>query len=518
MYIDYSQWDEYEYKVSSLTLDLDNPRLGHIVNVSNQTQIIQYLIEKERVYELAKKISEEGYFVGEEPIICIEGKKKVVLEGNRRVAALKLLKDPTKYLPATKSKILLKNIASNNIDVNKKVKCHIAPNRLMANPIIYERHRGEAVQKWKTGNQYAFIAQMYQDGLSIADISEVLNETKANVLNPIKVYNLFLEGKNILAKNSIPIDLSTFEISNLERFSSLSDVVEFLGVKFNDEDGTLIIQLPEEEFEARILIVFNAILNSENFSREYNRREDLKALLDDLKKSPAINLDIELIVTEKNSQSETLRKNLESEKAKATFRRKNKFKNQTLRGIIPQETDIYFGNNKLDLLFTELKSLPVDKVYSFGVILRAYLEQSLYYFLCKNQLLEEYRIETANESNKNNEVKVKTVVEYLKKDKDASKNKEDIERCMTILRFKSSPEYVSIGLKSMLDYVLKHHLAVYLDNQVYKNLKVFIELYKDSLDLVIHNINTIVDADHNRRAWSHFEPLLKFLSENIPNE
>lgn len=518
MYVDYSEWDEYEYKVSSLSLDLANPRLRHIDNVSNQTQIIKHLIEREQVYELAKKIAEEGYFVGEEPIICIEGKKKIVLEGNRRVAALKLLKDPTKYLPTTKSRTLLKNIALNNIDVNKKIKCHIAPNRLMANPIIYERHRGDAVQKWKTGNQYAFVAQMYNDGLSITDICEVLNETKANVLNPIKAYNLFLEGKRVLFKNNILIDLSTFEISNLDRFSSLPDVIKFLGIQFNDEDGTLIILLPEEEFEARILLVFNAILNSENFSREFNRREDLKNLLEKLKESPRINLDIENVVPKKNSQSEDLRKNLETEKAKVTLRRKNKFKNQMLSGIIPRETDIYFGNNKLDLLFTELKSLPIDKIYSFGVILRAYLEQSLYYFLYKNHLLEEYMTETANDSFKNNEAKVKTVIQYLKKDKNASKNKEDIEQCMRILKFKSSPEYVSIGLKSMLDYVLKHHLAEYLDKQDYKNLKVYIPLYKDSLDLVIHNINTIADADHNRRAWSHFESLLKFLSENIPDE
>lgn len=518
MYIDYSQWDEYEYKVHSLTLDLDNPRLGHIDNVSTQTKIIQYLIEKERVYELAKKISEEGYFVGEEPIICIEGNRKIVLEGNRRVAALKLLKDPTKYLPSTKSRILLKNIASNNIDVNRKIKCHIAPNRLMANPIIYERHRGEAVQKWKTGNQYAFVAQMYNDGLSIEDISEVLNETRANVLGPIRTYNLFLEGQKILAKNNILIDLASFEISNLERLSSLSDVVNFLGIQFNDEDGTLIILLPEEEFEARILVAFKAILNSENFSREYNRKEDLKVLLDELKKSNEVNLNVEFINPQNNSQSEQIRKNLETEKANVTLRRKNKFKRQFLHGIIPRETEIYFGNNKLDLLFTELKSLPIDKVYSFGVILRAYLEQSLYYFLYKNNLLEEYCTESANDSLKNNEAKVKLVIEYLKKDKDASRNKQDIDRCMTILRFKSSPEYVSIGLKSMLDYVLKNHLSGNIDNQILRNLKNFIELYKESLDLVIHNINTIADADHNRRAWSHFEPFLKYLSENIPNE
>lgn len=518
MYIDYSIWDQYEYKVSSLTLDLDNPRLGHIIDVANQTKIIKYLIDKERVYELAKKISEEGYFVGEEPIICIEGNKKIVLEGNRRVAALKILKDPTKYLPSTKSRILLRNIASNNIDVNRKVKCHIAPNRLMANPIIYERHKGDAVQKWKTGNQYAFVAQMYDEGLSIDDICNVLNETRANVLSPIKAYNLFLEGKEILEKNGIAIDLASFEISNLERFSALPEVASFLGIHFNNEDGCLIIQLPDEEFEKRILIVFNAIIESENFSREYNRREDLLGLLDKLKRSPEVNLNTQLIIPQQNSQSEQKRKDLETEKAKVTLRRKNKFKNQFLRGIIPRETEIYFGNNKLDLLFTELKSLPIDKVYSFGVILRAYLEQCLYYFLFKNNILEDYKVSSANDTTKSNEAKVKLVIEYLKKDKNAAKNSEVIDKCMTLLRFKSSPEFVSIGLKTMLDYVLKNHLSGQVDPQIYKNLKVFIELYKDSLDLVIHNINTIADADHNRRAWSHFEPLLKFLSKNLPNE
>ena len=149
MYVDYSQWDTYEYKVSSLVLDLDNPRLGYLSEVRTQTQALQLLISKERVYELAKKISEEGYFVGEEPIICIEKDKKVVLEGNRRIAALKLLQNPSKYLPPVRAKILQKNIIDNNVVVDRKIKCFIAPNRILANPIIYERHRGDAVQKWR---------------------------------------------------------------------------------------------------------------------------------------------------------------------------------------------------------------------------------------------------------------------------------------------------------------------------------------------------------------------------------
>ena len=159
---------------------------------------MQLLIENERIYELAKKISEEGYFVGEEPIICIENNKKVVLEGNRRVASLKLLQNPKKYLSAAKANVLLRNIVENKIPIDDyKIRCHIAPNRLQANPIIYERHKGDAVKRWETGNQYSFVSDMYlKDGLSVDDICDVLNETRGNVLKTIKVYNLFKEGQS----------------------------------------------------------------------------------------------------------------------------------------------------------------------------------------------------------------------------------------------------------------------------------------------------------------------------------
>src|SRR5690606_37593526 len=125
-------------------------------------------IKNEKVYELAKKITEEGYFVGEARIICIENNKKVVLEGNRRTAALKILQDHKKYLSTVRANTLLANIVKNNFPTDKKLRCFIAPNRLLANPIIYSRHNGASLEKWKTGNQYVFVAEMYyEDGLSI---------------------------------------------------------------------------------------------------------------------------------------------------------------------------------------------------------------------------------------------------------------------------------------------------------------------------------------------------------------
>ena len=352
MYIDYSIWETYEYKVSALQLDLNNPRIRYMGDSLNQTQVLKVLLEKEKVYELAKKISEEGYFVGEEPIICIENGKKVVLEGNRRVASLKLLQNPKKYLSTAKAKILMQNIIKNNIPIDDyKIRCFIAPNRLLANPIIYERHKGDAVQKWKTGNQYSFIAEMYgKDGLSIEDICTVLNETRAKVLKPLKAYNLFLEGKEILEKEEgLIIDVTNFEITNLERFYTLDEVKLFLGIDFDNNNGELIIKLPQEEFEKRIIVTFKSLLDAERFSREYNTTEELKSLLEKLKKDPSIDLSV-IPENEKNkSRSSENRKDLEDEKNKTNTRKKKSNKNGYLNFIIYRDREIIFDNEKLDI-------------------------------------------------------------------------------------------------------------------------------------------------------------------------
>ena len=517
MYIDYSTWETFEYKVSSLQLDINNPRIRYMGDNLNQIQVLKILLEKGKIYELAKKISEEGFFVGEEPIICIENNKKVVLEGNRRVASLKLLQNPKKYLSTAKANILLQNIIKNNIPIDDyKIKCHIAPNRLLANPIIYERHKGEAVQKWKTGNQYSFVAEMYEkDGLSIEDICEVLNETRGNILKPLKAYNLFFEGKEILEKEEgIFIDITNFDLTNLERFFGFEDGRKFLGIDFDNDNGELIIKLPRAEFEKRMIVVFKSLIDAERFSREFNKDDEKTKYVNKLKEDPNIDLSIEPENETTKSRSSEKRKDLESEKNKTTARRKKSKKSFYSNTIIPRDKEIIFDNEKLDNLFSELKTLPFDKKYSFAVLLRTYLEQSLYFFIQENDLLGELSDKLSDDNKKNGQKKVDTLIKYIRDVHNIDKDI-DSEKCMSILKFNSNKEYSDTSLKAMLDYVIKNKLINYLDTNKYKNLKDYIERIKMGLDLAVHNIETIIDAEHNKRAWLHLEPLFDYLSENI---
>jgi hypothetical protein len=98
-----------------LDLDAKNPRLaGMNLRQKDQTEILKILWREKAVSELTESIAENGYWKHEEIFATREGKRLVVMEGNRRVAAVKLLLDPmlaaevgAKNLPAVSKEIRL---------------------------------------------------------------------------------------------------------------------------------------------------------------------------------------------------------------------------------------------------------------------------------------------------------------------------------------------------------------------------------------------------------------------------
>lgn len=77
-----------------LHLDPDNPRLPEDVKGASEPRILRYFRENGELNELARSMADNGYFV-QEPILVVPrdaGGYKVV-EGNRRLATLKLLLD-----------------------------------------------------------------------------------------------------------------------------------------------------------------------------------------------------------------------------------------------------------------------------------------------------------------------------------------------------------------------------------------------------------------------------------------
>lgn len=87
-------WSTKRLLVASLHLDAKNPRLGRETAARAPREIIQYLFEHDKALEVAQSIATRGYFPNE-PLLAIKEKDQlVIVEGNRRLAALKALREP----------------------------------------------------------------------------------------------------------------------------------------------------------------------------------------------------------------------------------------------------------------------------------------------------------------------------------------------------------------------------------------------------------------------------------------
>ncbi len=83
--------------VDGLSLDPKNPRLAQELGPEekpDQEALLQILWRRMSVDEVALSIAANGYFPTEQLHAVAEGDRLVVVEGNRRLAAVKLLRDP----------------------------------------------------------------------------------------------------------------------------------------------------------------------------------------------------------------------------------------------------------------------------------------------------------------------------------------------------------------------------------------------------------------------------------------
>src|SRR4051812_10281113 len=87
-------WETATKSPASLSLDSKNPRLAQINQQASERELIEELVLKEDVHAIARSIVDSGYFPNEVLVAVREDSKLVIVEGNCRLAACKLLISP----------------------------------------------------------------------------------------------------------------------------------------------------------------------------------------------------------------------------------------------------------------------------------------------------------------------------------------------------------------------------------------------------------------------------------------
>ncbi|MFJ3770547.1 hypothetical protein ACIPX0_02500 [Streptomyces sp. NPDC090075] len=135
--------DQKDFAVTDLTLDTQNPR--HDVPTPTTREAISALLaeDSEKWVNLAQDIASEGLNPTELTIVVEEEGRMVVIEGNRRVSALKALLDTSLVEdPGVRQQIAIIARRHRNA-IPHTVRCVVSPSREAARHWIVLRHTGE---------------------------------------------------------------------------------------------------------------------------------------------------------------------------------------------------------------------------------------------------------------------------------------------------------------------------------------------------------------------------------------
>ena len=220
--------------VDRLALDRSNPRLVNADGDATDVEIIARLYRAEDLGELLQSIAANGYLDIEPLIVLDDGDGRlVVLEGNRRLAAIRLFREPEladRIFERERIRITLPAIPDRYRNTLEQASVYRVKNREDARSFIGFKHINGAA-KWESYAKAKFAADWYRDGgTSLADIASRIgdkHDTVKRMVNAIYV----LEQAQAAGIFRIEDRVSPrFNFSHLYTALSRATYMQFLGL------------------------------------------------------------------------------------------------------------------------------------------------------------------------------------------------------------------------------------------------------------------------------------------------
>ncbi len=223
-----------ERKTEDLHFDHENPRLAEfgISNSTPEPEILSILWDTMDVAELAQSMAASGFFPHEPLMIVHEHGKDVVVEGNRRLAALKVLTHP--------------EIAKENGWEIPKI-TDPARQKLTRVPVIvidrqklwrffgFKHVNGPA--KWSSFAKATYIAEVHRDyGVPLADIAEQIGDRHKTVQRLFRGLMVLNQAEKMSVFDREDRYNTKFAFSHLYTGLDYDGIAAFLKIKEKDEE------------------------------------------------------------------------------------------------------------------------------------------------------------------------------------------------------------------------------------------------------------------------------------------
>lgn len=288
--------------IDELYFDPLNPRFASIeFNKEDERQVIELMINEENLDDLAISIADQGFFQGEPLLVYRESTRLIVAEGNRRLAALKVLKYPHELT----NRQSFYDIANNASHHTNEVPCLIFDKREDTLTYLGYKHI-TGNKKWGALEKAIYLNQLrefildQQPNLSVEEQHRQLARTVGSkapaVGKTLAAYEIYLRGNNY-NKEKIFFDLQGVDQSQIE-FSLIytalgyENIYTYLGLEgstdtalenFNKEHARNLFSwlYKQDEFgqtaipESRRLKDLNKILGNADATNYFEKNRDL---------------------------------------------------------------------------------------------------------------------------------------------------------------------------------------------------------------------------------------------------
>ena len=186
--------------VERLVLDRWNPRLTTTGHNATDTGIIAQLYRAEDLGELLQSIAANGYLDIEPLIVLAKNGNLTVLEGNRRLAALQLFREPIlrdRIATRERIRITLPDIPDRHRGTLDRVSVYRVASREDARSFIGFKHINGAA-KWDSYAKAKFAADWYRDGsTSLSEIARRIGDRHDTVKRMVSAIYVLEQAENM---------------------------------------------------------------------------------------------------------------------------------------------------------------------------------------------------------------------------------------------------------------------------------------------------------------------------------
>uniref|UniRef100_UPI004048842E hypothetical protein n=2 Tax=Roseivirga sp. TaxID=1964215 RepID=UPI004048842E len=231
--------------LEDLELDSYNPRLPKSLQGASESQIIEFMLLEASTLELMQAIGENDFFAGEQLLVVKNGKKYTVVEGNRRLTAVKLLNNKSL---ATVQKSKVNTVLEEATFIPKKIPALIFDKKEEILRYLGYRHI-TGVKSWRLLEKARYLYELKKESFGALNFGNACREL-AKVIGSRRDYvERMIIGFEIY---SVIEDSSFYKIPGLNDtnfyFNYISDslnrsnIREFLNVDMGIEEPTKNLQ------------------------------------------------------------------------------------------------------------------------------------------------------------------------------------------------------------------------------------------------------------------------------------